>query len=179
MKKTGQTRQTKGSQKRKAVRVTPAQIGRQAGLIVIVVVVWSLLLVGYLALFGPGGASAAATPEPTQAVPTTAAATEVPAGTTAPAGAATVSFSADVLPIFGQYCQRCHGATGASAGVNLSSYDSVMTGSRRTIVVPGNSGSSTLVQVIRTGRMPQGGPKLSDAEIQTIATWIDEGAPDN
>jgi hypothetical protein len=177
MKKTMQRRRADKSQK-KLVRATPAQVMRQAGLILIVVVVWSLLLVGYLSLVGPGGASGS--PVPTEVVAPTAAPTGVPAGTSMPAEAATVSFSADVLPILSERCQRCHGGNRAYRGVDLRSYDSVLAGSQSgPLVIPGSSATSELVQIIVSGRMPQGASKLSDTEIETITTWVDEGAPNN
>ncbi len=159
MKSTGQTRQTEESQ-RELVRATPAQLMRQAGLILIVVVIWSLLLVGYLSLTGTDEAPVSESPGPT---------TEV-----------AVSFSADVLPIFSERCQRCHGGTQAYRGIDLRSYDSVLAGSSSgPIVIPGSSATSRLVEVIVSGRMPQGAPKLPDTEIETITTWVDEGALDN
>lgn len=179
MKSTGQTRQTEESQG-ELVRAAPAQLMRQAGLILIVVVLWSLLLVGYLNLTGTDKASVSESPGPTEAVPATAGPTERPAGTSMPAGAAAVSFSADVLPIFSERCQRCHGGSQAYRGIDLRSYDSVLAGSSSgPIVIPGSSATSRLVEVIVSGRMPQGGPRLPDTEIQTITTWVDEGAPDN
>jgi hypothetical protein len=158
MKSTAQTRQTEESQA-EWVRATPAQLMRQAGLILIVVVIWSLLLVGYLKLTGTDEAPASESPGPTEAA---------------------VSFSGDVLPILSERCQRCHGGTQAYRGIDLRSYDSVLAGSSSgPIVIPGSSATSRLVEVIVSGRMPQGGPKLLDTEIETIKTWIDEGALDN
>jgi hypothetical protein len=48
----------------------------------------------------------------------------------------------------------------------------------------GQAEKTLLVRVLRGGipesrnlRMPKGGPYLSDPQIQTIATWINEGMP--
>jgi cytoskeletal protein RodZ len=180
MKNTGQTRRTKESHKRKVVRATPVQIVRQTMLILIVVVVWSGLLVGYLYLTRTDEAPLSESPAPTEAGPITVAPTERPTETSMPAEATAVSFSADVLPILSERCERCHGGARAYRGIDLRSYDSVLAGSSSgPLVVPGSSATSTLVEVLVSGRMPQGGPRLSDTEIETITTWIDEGALDN
>lgn len=156
---------------RESMTATSSQILRQVAVIVVVVVLWSALLVGYLALTGPAEESTPA-PQPT-------AAEAGPSPEPAPEGAQ-ASFSADVLPIFEANCQRCHGTTRADAGLSLSSYAGVMAGSRgNSVVTPGSAEKSTLVQVIVTGRMPRGGSKLSDADIQTISAWVNAGAPDN
>jgi hypothetical protein len=47
------------------------------------------------------------------------------------------------------------------------------------VVIPGDSVASILVQQIVSGEMPKRAPKLPPSEIETIATWVDEGALDN
>lgn len=47
----------------------------------------------------------------------------------------------------------------------------------------GRGREANIVVALRTGipgfqRMPIGGPFLTDSEIDEIATWVDEGAPD-
>ncbi len=152
--------------KRAPARITSAQILRQAVVVLVVVALWSALLVGYLVLTKPSA-------EP----PATASPTEPPAaGTTAPLP----SFSADILPIFESRCVRCHGGASPDAGLSLSSYSDVITGSGSgPVVVPGSAADSSLVQAIVSGRMPRGAPKLPDAEIQAISDWVNGGAPDN
>jgi mono/diheme cytochrome c family protein len=145
---------------RGTARLTPAMLLRQVAVIIVVVVIWSGVLVGYLALTDPNSDSPAATPSPS-----------------APAQ---VSFAADVLPIFETRCQRCHGAGQAQVGLHLTSYDNVLAGSSNgPVVVAGSTKDSYLVDQIESGRMPLGGAKLPESEIQTIIDWIDAGAPDN
>lgn len=89
----------------------------------------------------------------------------------------TVSFSNDVWPIFQANCSGCHGASG---GLNLASYDTLMAGGRRgAVIVPGDAESSRLVQYVESGRMPPSGNRLSNEEIQTIKDWVNAGAPNN
>jgi hypothetical protein len=60
------------------------------------------------------------------------------------------------------------------------SYAGVMAGSEDgPVVVPGDLAASSLVQSIVSGEMPRRAPKLPASEIETIATWVDEGALDN
>jgi hypothetical protein len=47
------------------------------------------------------------------------------------------------------------------------------------VVIPGDSVTSSLVQQIISGEMPRRAPRLPASEIETIATWVDEGAQDN
>ena len=126
-------------------------------------------------------------PTPTTEPALTATATESvstappsPTDTPAPPGAATVSFSDDVLPLFRTRCERCHGDSRAEAGLNLLSYASVMAGSENgPVVIPGSSATSYLVELIVAGEMPRRAPSLPPIEIETIRTWVDEGALDN
>ncbi|MEX0846059.1 MAG: T9SS type A sorting domain-containing protein [Balneolaceae bacterium] len=95
---------------------------------------------------------------------------------------AQVDYDDEIQPIFNQNCVSCHGGT---SGVTLSSYDAVMNsvGDQygTDIVVPGEPDESPLVDKIETNpdfgvRMPQGGPNLSNEEINLIRDWIEEGA---
>jgi hypothetical protein len=60
------------------------------------------------------------------------------------------------------------------------SYAAVMAGSENgPVVIPGDSVTSSLVQQIVSGEMPRRAPRLPPSEIETISTWVDEGALDN
>jgi mono/diheme cytochrome c family protein len=178
---------------------SPAQALRQIGIIILICVVWSGLLAGYLQLTKPQGnePAAAGTQPATQPTDTPAslpAPTQPPAltnptappkppaltNTPAPTGkAAEISFAKDVLPIFQKSCVRCHGSRKA-AGLDVQTYASVMKGAQGgPVIKPGNASSSILVESIVSGQMPPGGSPLSPAEIQTIRAWVEAGAPDN
>lgn len=82
---------------------------------------------------------------------------------------------AQVAEILNPKCAGCHNATTRSGGIDLSSHKAIVSGGRAVLVI-GNSRASGMIRTMRSGRMPQGGPKLPDAEIDLIAKWIDEGA---
>jgi hypothetical protein len=91
-----------------------------------------------------------------------------------------VSFSKDILPIFQNNCVNCHGGGNPRAGLDLSSYASVMAGSSNgAVIVPGDPAGSKLIQYVQTGRMPKGGGPLPAGEIQTLTNWVQAGAPNN
>jgi Protein of unknown function (DUF1549)/Protein of unknown function (DUF1553)/Planctomycete cytochrome C len=92
----------------------------------------------------------------------------------------TIRFDQQVRPILASRCSMCHSQEKRSGGLSLATYSDVLDGGRSGVTVrPGNSSGSILVQHI-TGqmepRMPFGGKPLSDEEVATIRTWIDEGA---
>jgi mono/diheme cytochrome c family protein len=164
-----------GPPQQESAPITAGQVLRQVAVIVVAVVIWSAILVGYLALTDTNKEPPAATPQPTEVG---AAPTDAPAATTPEV--AEVSFSKNVLPIFEVRCQRCHGTGQTLAGLSLASHADVLTGSGRgPVVIPGSAETSRLVEVVVSGEMPRGGAKLPESEIQTISDWVDAGAPDN
>lgn len=93
---------------------------------------------------------------------------------------ATVDFDRDVHTILAAKCLMCHSAEKRSGGLSLATYADVLDGGRSGGTVrPGKSADSVLMMRI-TGatapQMPFGFPPLSEAEINTIRTWIDQGA---
>jgi len=101
-----------------------------------------------------------------------------PTPTAQPAPGA-LTFEANILPIFQQYCAMCHGTLG---GWDSSSYQAVMTsGDHAPVVIPGNEDESLLAQKLlgtatNGGIMPPGGI-LPQTTIQTILDWIAAGVP--
>ncbi|MCF6211789.1 MAG: hypothetical protein L3K24_14200 [Gammaproteobacteria bacterium] len=100
-----------------------------------------------------------------------------------------VSFSKDVMPVLQKHCSECHlsgGVGEVASGLDLSSYESTMKGTKfGAIVRPGDSTSSTL-SILTEGRadpsinMPHGDrPPLSKEETGIIAKWINQGAENN
>ena len=114
----------------------------------------------------------------TMALPTD---TAVPASTeTQAAPAASVSFSADVMPLLQNRCFNCHGGQDTKEGLRFSSYDTLMAGSDNgPVIVPGDAANSLLVQQLLNGKMPKRGPKLTPDQIQLIIDWINAGALNN
>lgn len=112
-------------------------------------------------------------------------------------GRSEVSFAANVQPILNERCLECHnnGGEGAAASdYSVVDYASVMKGTRfGPVVVPGSSISSSLYLVVAGKTAPEirmpphhsesyaegRGESLSADELETLATWIDQGAKDN
>lgn len=97
------------------------------------------------------------------------------------------SYERDIEPIIQWRCVACHSAGGegaAKSGLDLSSYQALMEGTKEggDLIVPGSpETSSFMVMVTRKDhlRMPFGAPPLADDEIRVIRTWIEQGANNN
>jgi|GEM_PF-1694758 len=85
--------------------------------------------------------------------------------------AATLSY-ADVQGVFERNCTECHSGPDAKDGIDLSSYDSIMSAR---IVKPGDADGSKLIRVIRSGKMP---PKqrMDPKDLQALTQWVNSGA---
>ena len=93
----------------------------------------------------------------------------------------------DVDAIFSKHCLDCHAAVDPEAKLVLENYDTLVKGSENgSVVKPGNSAESLLIQLVegslvKDGKkriMPPGKrPKLDAEEIQTLKAWVDAGAP--
>lgn len=111
---------------------------------------------------------------------TVAAPTETVMPATEALAAGGVSFANDVAPIFANSCNDCHGGKQTKAGLDVTTYESLMAGSFDGVVIlAGNSADSLLVQLVADGEMPKRGSKLTPEQIQTISEWIDAGASNN
>jgi len=92
----------------------------------------------------------------------------------------TISYTADVKPIFDAKCIKCHGVESTKEGLDMQTYENLMAGSRNgSVLTPGDSANSVLVDLIVRGKMPNRGQKLSTEEIQIITDWVNHGAPNN
>ena len=91
-----------------------------------------------------------------------------------------VDYSSEIQPIFDSNCISCHNGS-HNTGLDLRSYDAVMSGSNDgMVIVPNDMAGSLLYQLIGDGSMPSGNnPDLTDNEVSIIGEWIDEGALDN
>jgi len=99
-----------------------------------------------------------------------------------------VSFADDVLPVFQIRCASCHAPNGEgykASGLDLTSYQGVMKGTRfGAMVIAGDPDSSNLMRLIdwRVNpqlRMPHNKKQLSSCDRDAIRTWIRQGAKDN
>lgn len=101
-----------------------------------------------------------------------------------------VSYQHDVVPILESRCIKCHappdGAGYRTTGLSMLTYDSLMHGTDYgPVIVAGDSRRSILNMLVegRAGkqqRMPHNEQTgLSDAQIEILKNWVNQGAPDN
>lgn len=100
-----------------------------------------------------------------------------------------VSYKADIHPIIHDYCLNCHepGGKGYTAsGLDMTSYDSLMKGTKfGSVIKPGDSFSSVLIQLVEGRAHPvikmpyeiNGG--LSNKKVGLLKKWVDQGAKNN
>jgi hypothetical protein len=85
------------------------------------------------------------------------------------------TFNANIEPMFVAHCIVCHSGPGATAGLDLSTFASVMKGSGNgPVVVPGDSVGSKLIQVQTVTHFAN----LSVEELELVKQWIDANAPE-
>jgi mono/diheme cytochrome c family protein len=92
----------------------------------------------------------------------------------------TVSFTNDILPIIQSRCINCHGGDRTEKGLNLKTYNNILTGSENgAVVIPGDSDHSLLAELVANQKMPKRGPRLTPPQVQLIIDWINQGALNN
>lgn len=98
------------------------------------------------------------------------------------ADAAPIDFKKDVLPILKKNCIECHGDKKQESNFRLDRRASLLRGGDfgEPSVIPGKGAESFLIEVV-TGKnadlkMPPKGKPLAAKEIETLRTWIDQGA---
>jgi len=101
-----------------------------------------------------------------------------------------VSFHRDVVPVLEANCFTCHTAPEGEGyrktGLNMASWETLIQGSLYgPVIVPGDSRHSVLNMLVEgradgSLRMPHGADEpLSDADIETLRRWVDQGAKNN
>jgi len=91
-----------------------------------------------------------------------------------------VSFTKDIAPILQTSCVKCHGVEKVSRGLDLTTYDKALAGSiKGPVITAGDAENSLLYKLLAQGKMPKQGPKLTQAQIDTIRDWIAQGALNN
>jgi formate dehydrogenase gamma subunit len=102
--------------------------------------------------------------------------TPLPTPTPLPAGAA-ATWDTNISALFEQKCHTCHNSNTAQGGLDLSSYESALIGGDSGPgVVPGEPDSSQIIIVQAGGGHPG---QVTDEELETITSWIIDGAPEN
>ncbi|MEQ1903827.1 MAG: DUF1553 domain-containing protein [Pirellulaceae bacterium] len=108
-------------------------------------------------------------------------------GTTEPLTAQTVDFQRDVAPIFREHCEDCHGPETQESGYRVDSRKITPRGGDLypRLIIAGNATDSPLMKILSGTdpdlKMPPDGERLSDAELDILRRWINEGAlwPEN
>jgi len=85
---------------------------------------------------------------------------------------AVLTFEKDVRPILKTHCTHCHGEEEKPKG----KLDLRLRRFMDKVVVAGDPAKSKLVEMIRSGEMPEKGKPLAEAELAVIEKWIAEGA---
>ena len=91
-----------------------------------------------------------------------------------------VSFEREVAPILKDNCLRCHGEGQASANLRMHTFAAMAAGGRSgPLARPRAPLQSLIMGRLLTedtrARMPRGGAKLPDEQINTIGRWIQQG----
>jgi hypothetical protein len=82
------------------------------------------------------------------------------------------TYSGAIAPMISTYCLGCHNSAGAQGG-SLADYTSV-----RNAAVTGRM-LGDIRHLTGYNAMPLGGIKLSDCQINQVAKWVADGAPNN
>lgn len=86
-------------------------------------------------------------------------------------------FEGQIRPVFQARCFPCHDAKNKQAGLSLEERDDLLKGGKTgAAIVPRKSSDSLMLSMISSGRMPMGGAKMADTEIELLRRWIDAGA---
>jgi len=93
-----------------------------------------------------------------------------------------VDFSADIKPILNKNCISCHGGVKKNGGFSLLFEEEALntTESGQPSIIPGDANGSEMIKRLTSNnseiRMPYKKEKLSDADINLLTRWIDQGA---
>jgi mono/diheme cytochrome c family protein len=104
-----------------------------------------------------------------------------PAGRTGakPESVLSDNFENHIRPVLAQQCFACH-TSQKSAGLRLDSIKDMLAGGKSgPAVVPGDPGESLLMAALRHNgpvKMPKGGTRLTDEQLDHFTTWIKDGA---
>ncbi len=90
-------------------------------------------------------------------------------------------FKSKVGPLLVAQCLKCHGGETIESEFSLADRDALLKGGAAgTAIKPGDSHGSRMYKLLTHAaepHMPDKAPRLSDENIQSIADWIDSGAP--
>lgn len=84
-----------------------------------------------------------------------------------------VSYQDFVAPLMEQYCTGCHGGNFPSANLSLETHAEVINSQED------NSLFGSMAHLEGFSKMPKGGNRLPDCDLDKLQAWIEEGAPNN
>jgi mono/diheme cytochrome c family protein len=93
-----------------------------------------------------------------------------------------VDFVQDVKPILAKHCYACHGPDDAEGGLNFSTEKTAFAEaeSGSFAIVPNDPGASVLLDRVTSRdefeQMPPEGDRLTDAQVDILRRWIEQGA---
>jgi nitrate/TMAO reductase-like tetraheme cytochrome c subunit len=88
-----------------------------------------------------------------------------------------LTYDGSIGPLLQARCGACHSPSGGIQGLDLTTYQGIMTGSvNGKVVVPGNPDESMIVQK-QSGDQPHFG-QLNPQELELVVKWIEAGAPE-
>src|SRR5262245_38091408 len=105
----------------------------------------------------------------------------VPGLAQAQKAASAVTYKDHVQPILRKHCLNCHNADKARSDLDVSTYQTLMTGGASgEAIKPGSPDQSLLFRLVSHAGEPKMPPKrkIPDADLATIKKWIEGGAPE-
>ncbi|GMV93460.1 MAG: hypothetical protein AMXMBFR82_32380 [Candidatus Hydrogenedentota bacterium] len=103
-----------------------------------------------------------------------------PASDLAPAGP---TFAKDIAPMFKTSCANCHSDSNRKGDLSLATFASTMEGGESgAVIVAGDPDGSLLFRMVTKQEepyMPRKGDPLTDAQIATLRSWIQNGASES
>jgi len=89
-----------------------------------------------------------------------------------------VRYNVEIKSILDEHCATCHSGSNSITGIDLYDHSVISF-----FALDGQFTYGTLLSAVMheggAPEMPDGGPKLQDCEINKIAAWVHDGAPDN
>ncbi len=89
-----------------------------------------------------------------------------------------VDFATIQEKILDAKCIRCHSGAFAPLGLDYTTYESLIVNPPYQVIVKGDPANSILYNAVLSGRMPLGGPRLTQDELKIVYDWIKAGAPE-
>lgn len=94
--------------------------------------------------------------------------------------ASAADYEKDIKPLLKERCVSCHGTVKQKGGLRLDAGSLILKGGKHTIVTPGHSDASVLLErvlsTIADEQMPPEGARLTASQIEALRQWIDSGS---